>query len=646
MFNSGDIKMKKIVLILTLGALILSSIAVSGVLDKISEKTSFIEFSKPEFQNKEGYLMVHLDKTNSYLNYPDKPRLPIHRETFKFSRNTKIKDVIVRYSNIIEEDINAKIIPAPRVNIEGYTQTVKLYEDEETYNSYNMFPGSWYTYSIRCGLDDNGIQTTFVTVEIHPIQYIPAEDKIYYMKNAEIEIVYNDPNETPASATYDLVIIAPSEFSKALQPLVDHKNNVGIKTILKTTDEIYQEYNGRDKPEQIKYCIKDALENWGIRYVLLVGGLKSYLYAEDKDGPNEGSKDWYVPVRYTRIHLPGGGEAPDEYGCISDLYYADIYKYNESSQNWEFEDWDSNHNGIFAEWPVVGSNDVLDLIPDVYVGRLACRNINEVNILVDKIINYESASPDEKPWFKKMIGIAGKTFDIYNGQPDGEYLCDIAFNYMDDLIDPIRVYASNRDTGGLCPVPEDISKAISEGAGYVLFEGHGNPMLWDTIWADGEYPKDWAGGLSTLDFWKLKNKDKLPIILVGGCHNGLFNISIMKILLNRKTNYNYYWTWYPTPFCFSWGLCVLPKGGAIASTGCTGYGLGWDDDPLSLNAELEVDFYYEIGQNNATTLGEAHGGSIEKFVIENPMEQIEEYHAVTVYQLFGDPSLKLGGYLH
>jgi len=32
---------------------------------------------------------------------------------------------------------------------------------------------------------------------------------------------------------------------------------------LKTTESIYEEYSGVDKPEQIKYFIKDALENPG-----------------------------------------------------------------------------------------------------------------------------------------------------------------------------------------------------------------------------------------------------------------------------------------------------------------------------------------------------------------------------------------------
>ena len=61
---------------------------------------------------------------------------------------------------------------------------------------------------------------------------------------------------------YDMVIIAPNEFSSQIQSLIDHKDSHKDPTILKTTEEIYQEFEGRDKPEQIKYFIKYALENW------------------------------------------------------------------------------------------------------------------------------------------------------------------------------------------------------------------------------------------------------------------------------------------------------------------------------------------------------------------------------------------------
>jgi len=44
--------------------------------------------------------------------------------------------------------------------------------------------------------------------------------------------------------------------------------------------------------------------------------------------------------------------------------------------------------------------DELDLYADVYIGRLACRNSDEVDLLINKIINYEITTYGEE-WFKK-----------------------------------------------------------------------------------------------------------------------------------------------------------------------------------------------------------------------------------------------------
>ncbi|GAH07625.1 unnamed protein product, partial [marine sediment metagenome] len=75
------------------------------------------------------------------------------------------------------------------------------------------------------------------------------------------------------SDEYDLVVIAPSEFTVSMQPLIQHKNTHGLTTTLMTTEEIYDEYSGRDEAEQIKYFIKDALETLGVEYVMLVGSI-------------------------------------------------------------------------------------------------------------------------------------------------------------------------------------------------------------------------------------------------------------------------------------------------------------------------------------------------------------------------------------
>jgi hypothetical protein len=87
---------------------------------------------------------------------------------------------------------------------------------------------------------------------------------------------------------------------------------------------------------------------------------------------------------------------------------------------------------------------------------------------------------------------------------------------------------------------------------------------------------------------------------------------------------------------------VKPRGGAIASTGCTGYGFGSNDDPNSLSAALEMNFFSQIG-NGSENLGDAHSGAIRKYVSENDILQIDAF-CITNWQVFGDPSLKFGGY--
>ena len=640
--------MKKYLVFLVAGIFILCGFSTADTLDReiYSEKIDKISFANDPIIEENGeYLTVKLEGADQVLMESGKPSLPILRKTFTFSNAAKIKSVNFYFSKVREKKIYDKIIPAPLALPLSYPNSIcseKRIEDEMVYESDELYPINWYDYNIRCGLNDEGFSTTFVTVEIHPIRYSPKQDLLYYLEDAETCILFNDPGENKPSNidSYDLVIISPETFSEPLTPLINHKNNLGVKTFLKTTEEIYNEYTGRDTPEQIKYFIKDVKENMGVSYVLLVGGLKSYFYARDKDDCNHGSLAWNLPVRYTNIKQGA------EVGVISDLYYSDLYRYNEETEEWEFEDWDSNGDGILAKWSfAVGGRDELDLMPDIYIGRLPCRTTFTLNILIDKIINYESTSPNDKPWFKKMIAIAGRTFDIYEGKPDGEYLCDEIFDYMGDLItEPVRVYVSNADNGGLIPTTEGIISAFSQGAGYVAFEGHGNPWSWNTH----NIGSGWVGGISLFHFTNFKNDDRLPVVIVGGCHNALYNITIINALLSMYINNDHcYWThgqW--TPICFSWALCIKPNGGAIASTGCTGYGLGpvrASNGNLSNSAALEANFFYQIGQTESTTLGSAHSGAINKYIIENYIGQDQAF-CIVEYQLFGDPSLKLGGY--
>jgi hypothetical protein len=634
---------KKILLIIIVGMLVVSGVQAVTIKDSssdiqnITEKVTFSE--QLIIAEKGDYLSVDLEDADLILDEPGKPMLPVYRSTFTFSRNVKIKSISCDYSNIIEKRISGKIIPGPELipysKITEENSKPIYIEDEDIYENDALYPDNWYEYSIHCGLNSEEVPTTFVNVELHPVRYSPNQNMLHYMTDFTIHVSYEDPGykKNTNAETYDLVIIAPSVFSNDLQPLVDHKNSKGMKTMLKTTEEIFSSYSGRDEPEKVKYFIKEAKETMDITYVLLVGGIKGYLYARDRDDTNHGSDHWYCPVRYAHI------KNDDELSCISDLYYGDLYRYNEDLQEWEFEDWDYNGDGIFAYNRGFGQKkDKLDLVPDVYYGRLPCRNKLELKILVRKIMVYESSSPNDKPWLKKMIGVGGRTHEIYQGQPDGEFTVDMAFQYMENFTnEEVRVYASNEGTGKP-EIPEDIIPEITKGAGFVLFEGHGNPGVWDThpVHTNDE----WLGSTKVDQFYKLFNLRELPIVVVGGCHNALFNISIIQVLLNRKDHYNWYWLWTPTPVCFSWGFCIVPWGGAIACMGCTGYGFG---RPGTYSSALETGFFYQIGQNGTTHLGESHSGAIRDYFMDNKVNQFTSF-ATTIWQLFGDPSLKLGGY--
>jgi len=483
------------------------------------------------------------------------------------------------------------------------------------------------------------------------VRYSPLTDTIHYVENTDLKIVYKEPETDPfpENGEYEMVIISPSEFSSELQKLVDHKNIHNVDTTIKTLEDIYGEYSGVDKPEQIKYFIKDALETWDIKYVMLVGGMKSLLFGSSRDDANQGTKSWYLPVRYTNNKDSGGTYDP---GFISDMYYADIY---DSEGN--FSSWDSNEDGVFAKWSqLYGGKDILDLYPDVYIGRLACRNIFEVNIMVNKIINYETSTYGQE-WFNKMVVLGGDSHnDVSTNYLEGEVVCDsILDNYMTDF-DAVKLYASNKDTDPTyTPSEENILREISAGCGFLLFDGHGSPGSWNTHWPGIFNWGNTPGGISCYDFPKLSNGYRLPVAVVGGCHNSMFNITAVSTIFEKPFTWTYGLMF---PECFSWALTRKIGGGSIATMGNTGLGLGatgehgdLDGDGVNLPDTAEaVGGYQEVCffktyNDGVNILGDLWGGTHSKYLDTFPcMEDQSDCKTVQQWPLLGDPSLRIGGY--
>ena len=454
---------------------------------------------------------------------------------------------------------------------------------------------------------------------------------IFFSNNLSANLIesnqYNtktEENIVISNSIYDLLIISPKKFSRHIAPLILHKEKIGIKTRLVDVEEVYEQmyWQGRDNAEKIKYFIKKAIEEWQIKYVLLIGGRKG----------QQATEKWWIPIRYS--HLDRKYDDFVERKFLTDLYFADIF-----DKNGNFSSWDTNNNGVFGEWPEEkAAKDIPDLYPDVYVGRLPCRNVFEVKTMVRKIIRYESKEKEES-WFKNMVVVAGDTYPEKTDYYDGEVYTQMGLDMMTDF-NPIKLWTSDGSFTGW----RDVVKAINSGCGFIWLSGHGNPASWGTHPPDDSV--NWINGLKLRYMPYLLNGKKQPVCITGsGCFNSMFNVS----LLNSPWVYGF-----TIPHCLSWALTSKINGGSIATIGATGFSYESPDINLGYGGIewLDIHFFGEYGLNNTDILGETWGKTIKSFLDNFPINWSDNSSNgsalvaknVEQWLLIGDPSLKIGGY--
>jgi hypothetical protein len=185
------------------------------------------------------------------------------------------------------------------------------------------------------------------------------------------------------------------------------------------------------------------------------------------------------------------GSAFDYAFYPSDLYYADVAK-----QDGSFEDWnakkDGFHGGYFGE--VRGEKnkkdpinyDEIDYRPDVAVGRWPVSTLEELKVVAAKTIAHETGVRSRKTAFCSV-----------DGWVDTKALLD---QLASKLPETAKCYGATE---------EKLVKLINDGAGLVCHTGHG-------------YDDGWAGCFSTGSIDKLKNADRLPIMVSVGCSTARF----------------------------------------------------------------------------------------------------------------------------
>ncbi len=249
-----------------------------------------------------------------------------------------------------------------------------------------------------------------------------------------------------------------------------------------------------------------------------------------------------------------------------------------------------------------------DHYPEIFVGRFSAQTEEQVNVQVQKVLEYEKTPiTDQTDWYKTVAGIASKQ----GPGDDNEYDYEHVRGMQQDLLN--YTYTNNpeyfdgsqggNDADGN-PVAQMVENQVNDGNSLILYTGHGSTYAWSTSGFN-------SGGVNNLT-----NVGMLPFIWSVACVNGDF--------VNK------------TCFAESW-LRATNMGeptGAIA-TAMSSINQPWDP-PMDGQDEM-VDVLVESYTDNIKrTFG---GLTIDGCMKMNDDYGWEGYRVTDTWVVFGDPSL-------
>ena len=594
---------------------------INSLKDNIAIQQPILETSETD-----NTIVTH-PSVDTYLVNPGKPKIPVIKKTYTFPKETTIQKITCTPIHFEEIPLNHPIQQTPTFTPLSTNTIIPNQKNNKTY-SMDTYPEQWYTYQTGAGITSSGDHVIYVTITLQPYQYNINQESITYASNFDIKIDHSISEKTILTQSFEenheLVIITPDTFVSTLTPLVNHKNQYDLNPLVKTTNEIYNQFQGRDKPEKIKYFIKHAIETYNTQYVLLIGDIT------------------HLPIRTTDAYPWSGFHSS---GLLSDLYYADVY-----DASYSFSSWDTNNNDVFGE-VIFGDNgfipeefiDEVDLYPDVHIGRIPCSNTEELSIVTSKIIEYETIAA-YKNWFNQIILAGGDTFPLSEGSPFNQFegeITNVKVGQQLPGFKQIRLWASERNLNA-----RTFNDAISNGAGFVSYAGHGFEHGWGTYRPNAVINSNLIWYFTP--FLKgLTNEHRLPVVFFDACLTAKldFNISDLQDYFGLKARlfgllfgYDLDDKYYPP---FAWAILKMEGGGAIATIGATRSAYTFVDREGVYGGAGFLDFRFFNAYEDGITVGEMLSAAQTDYLnyVGKDVFTVEEY------LLLGDPSLQVGGYL-
>ncbi|MBU1880416.1 T9SS type A sorting domain-containing protein, partial [bacterium] len=180
-----------------------------------------------------------------------------------------------------------------------------------------------------------------------------------------------------------------------------------------------------------------------------------------------------------------------------------------------FEDFVPTHSFMSERWGETSSDNWFAAVsanpyhlPDMYIGRLPANSEEEIDLMIDKIVDYSEPPPGY--WQTQVILSNGADAADDDAVFMDSLVQNFVDNYFPDWYDPPRVYkvpsAGNEQFQG---GNAEMLQYINEGAAMVNYIGHAGNQMWETL------------NLDTLQM--IQNGTKTPFVAAFSCFTGIFS---------------------------------------------------------------------------------------------------------------------------
>ncbi len=340
---------------------------------------------------------------------------------------------------------------------------------------------------------------------------------------------------TADGSPVEVVIITNEALRPEFERLAHFRTSQGRRAQVRTVEWIASAYGGdgySDLAARIRAFIADAAGSWGTVWVLLGG---------DTD---------VIPARYAVSSYFVGTAEP----IPCELYYAALDG-----------DWNADGDDEIGEAPGPAGEpgDLVDLVPDVLLGRAPVSTREEARTFVDRQIVYEEGSGAASDYPASVLFLAEVLFE----SQDGAAIAEDTRALLTPAMSHARLYENHTAYPGAAPLSPASSLAeLGRGYGLVEHVGHG---FRNTLSVG-------AGSLSNADVDGLENRPRLPVFLALNCTSAAIDFNSIGEHLVRN-----------------------PAGGAIAYIGSSRYAFP------GTAQHYQTAFFHAAFQDTLRTVGEA-----------------------------------------